>query len=250
VIVYNIISEDYNNIEEEITESEEIVSKIEKLVPKIDENIPRKNRLLSYSKINDEILSLKNLKKNSLVFLSPKTHKYFFCDYLEYNNHSNTSKNNKTTSKIHKEHKELMTISSITNLKSHYVINKINKKNACEKIHLAFLLLAEKFLNEENDYKKLNLLFLKEDLVYKADEEEEETKKYNVKSKKKIVSEQIKFQIKEIAKFDDECEFKKYCEWSVDDVFDDLNIVDRGFDYEILVHKLGDPEITFWHDNQ
>jgi len=70
VIVYNIISEDYNNIEEEITESEEIVSKIEKLVPKIDENIPRKNRLLSYSKINDEILSLKNLKKNINSLLS------------------------------------------------------------------------------------------------------------------------------------------------------------------------------------
>jgi len=210
---------------------------------------------LSYSQVAEEPLILKKVN-NGLVKLSYKTLLYCFCNYLSVieeeiaksSDFLNTLNSNMTSAKTHSI-KDTMSISPVSKLKNHNVINKINKQTMCETIHLTFLNLAENFLQKENDHNKFNALFFKEDLVYKTEEEDEETKKYHMKSKKKVVSETVKFQVKQILKFDNEAEIKKYNEWSGNEIFLGVEKIEDKYDYDILIVKLQDFQVKIWHQN-
>ncbi len=239
----------------ELEEKKENLSNNEENKPKEvnRKDIPIKKKMLSYSRViwhNTNNLNL-NMVKNYLVFLSLKIHKYYFCGYLDIIDDSNTRNDNffnilnlKSNSSKNSYYRliDSLAISPLTTLKNHNLVNKIKKNN---EVHLTFSKTADKFL-EEDDYKKLSSLFLKEEKVYKADEEEAETKRYKVKSKKKIVAERILYQVKQISKFDEDCDFKSFCEWSVTDILPKEN----EYKYEDLIPKLEDLQVNLFDEHE
>ena len=165
--------------------------------------------------------------------------------YFNYTMGQNTNK-----AKMHTL-KDSLANSVICELSNHNIISKLKKIEKDKNIHTIFLNLAEKFL-KSNDIQKLNKIFLKEEIVYKKEQEDDETmKKYRVKSKKMIVTERIRTQINEISKFDIECEEMKYCEWSGNNIFPNtLKVdIDTKYNYIMLIDKLEDFKIPIWHEN-
>jgi len=98
------------------------------------------------------------------------------------------------------------------------------------------------FLNDKLlkcDYKKINLLFLKEDELLDIEVKEVKPKKAKEKDKKRLVS----YQIEELRDFDIEAGNKLYCEWSGENV--DTKI-ETKYVYEKLIKKLEDLEANIW----